>query len=119
MTKLRVAVTALCAAACIATGATIASAATGTPEIDRANATIQLSGALNPVRCVGEDTLPYITYRGAYKGGESQALPDPTDYGLSGPLSITGINWTINMKTLRGVLNGVVTLSNAAGDRSR
>jgi hypothetical protein len=115
MTKLRVAVTALCAAACVAAGATIASAAAGTPEIDRANANIQLSGSLNPVRCVGEDAIPYITYIGGYRGGESQVVPDPTDYPLSGPLVISGINWTINLKTMRGVLNGEVTLSTAAG----
>ena len=115
MTKLRVAVTALCAAACVAAGATIANAGTGTPEVDRANANIQLSGSLNPVRCIGEDSMNYITYAGTYRGGESEVTPGFTDYPLTGSMVISGVDWTINLKTMRGVLTGLVTLSSAAG----
>jgi hypothetical protein len=97
-------------------GAVVANASTGTPEIDRANATIKSSGTLRPVRCVGEDGFPYVTYFGAWKGAENQLPPDATDYApLSGPWTVTGITWTINMKTLRGALTAAVSLVNAAG----
>jgi hypothetical protein len=59
--------------------------------------------------------MPYNTYFGAWTGTEGQLLPDPTDYALSGPWNVTGITWTVNMKTLRGVLTGAVTLTNSAG----
>jgi hypothetical protein len=88
-------------------------AGTATPEIDRANATMQLNGNLRGISCVGEDKMPYVTYVGSYAGGESQMLPDPTDYPLSGPLSISGVAWTINTKTGRGVLTGTITLGPA------
>jgi hypothetical protein len=90
-------------------------AALGTPEIDRANATIQLTGTLKSHSCAGEDSIRYITYSGAWNGGETQMLPDPTDYTLSGSMSVTGIKWTTNLSTGRGVLTGTVTLSSAAG----
>lgn len=90
-------------------------ATSGTPEIDRANAKITLQGKLAPTKCVGEDGVGYLTYKGSYTGSESQILPDPTDYTLSGLLTVSGIHWTINTKTLRGVLTGTVTLSAAAG----
>jgi hypothetical protein len=96
-------------------GAVVANASTGTPEIDRANATLKFSGTLKPVQCTGEDGMPYNTYFGSWTGSENQVLPDPTDYGLSGPWNVTGITWTVNMKTLRGVLTGTVTIINAAG----
>ncbi len=116
MTRLRVAVVAvLCATVGGLVGATVAGAGSGTPEIDRANATIQVAGKLNPLRCVGEDGMPYITYSGSWKGGESQMTPDPTDYPLNGQLVVSGIQWTINLKTQRGVLNGKVVLLSAAG----
>jgi hypothetical protein len=53
----------------------------------------------------------------SFTGGESQILPDPTDYGLTGPLTISAIQWTINRTTGRGVLTGTITLSTAAGSR--
>ena len=94
----------------------VAQAATsGTPEIDRANATITLHGNLTPTKCVGEDGVTYVTFKGTYAGGEGQILPDPTDYTLTGPLTVSGIHWTINTATLRGVLTGTVTLSTTAG----
>ena len=97
-------------------GGMVAQAATsGTPEIDRANATIKLHGNLTPAKCVGEDGVTYVTYKGTYTGGQSQILPDPTDYTLTGPLTVSGVNWTINTTTHRGVLKGTVTLSTSAG----
>jgi hypothetical protein len=90
-------------------------AASGTPEVDRANATMQLSGSLRPTNCVGEDAVKYVTYKGSFRGGESQFLPDPTDYGLTGSLAINAIQWTISRPTGRGVLIGTITLTNAAG----
>jgi hypothetical protein len=90
-------------------------AASGTPEVDRASSTMQLSGQLRPTNCVGEDAGKYVTYKGSYRGGESQFLPDPTDYALSGSLSINAIQWTISRNTGRGVLTGAITLQNAAG----
>ena len=96
-------------------GAIVANAASGTPEIDRANAKISVQGQTKAISCVGEDGVKYLTYSGAWKGSESQVVPDPTDYPLSGPLYITGIKWTINTKTLRGVLTAKITLASSAG----
>ena len=99
---------------CFALGGVVVHAATGTPEIDRANATMQLSGSLKSHGCVGEDSTDYVTYTGSWKGAETQMVPDPTDYPLSGNLLISGIRWTINSQTARGVLTGTITLSNAS-----
>jgi hypothetical protein len=97
-------------------GMAVRAATSGTPEVDRANATTQLIGQFKPpTSCVGEDGVSYTTYRGTLKGGESQILPDPTDYSLTGPLTISGINWTINRSTLRGLLTGTITLSTSTG----
>ncbi len=85
-------------------------ASTAKPEIDRANANIQLGGALKSITCKGEDKITYITYVGSWAGGESQVLPDPTDYPLSGNLTVSGIDWTINQSTGRGVLTGKAAL---------
>jgi hypothetical protein len=106
-----------------AIGAVVARAATTppSPEVDRANASIQLSGTLKAVTCTGEDTVgtppaptPYVTYLGTWKGAEGQVVPDPTDYNLSGSLTVTRIQWTINLSTGRGVLTGTATLTNSA-----
>jgi hypothetical protein len=64
---------------------------------------------------VGEDKISYVTYTGNLVGGETQMLPDPTDYNLTGSLAISNIQWTINTQTGRGVLTGKATLTNAAG----
>jgi hypothetical protein len=108
-------------ASCVAlggvAGALLAPTPVLKPEIDRANATIQLGGALKSVTCFGEDKLasgaktPYVTYTGTWKGSENQILPDATDYDLSGTLKVTGITWTINLNTDRGVFNGAATLT--------
>jgi hypothetical protein len=108
-----VAIGVACCSVGVLTGGVVAYAVSGTPEIDRANATIQLQGNLRPITCTGEDATPYATWSGSLKGGESQVVPDPTDYPLSGPLAVTGIKWTINMTTKRGVLTGKITLSTA------
>src|SRR4030081_2542056 len=79
----------LCAIVGVVAGTLVASAITSTPEIDRANARLQLSGQLTPARCVGEDTTNYITYSGSWTGGETQVLPDATDYGLGGKVTVS------------------------------
>jgi hypothetical protein len=99
---------------CLALGGVVVHAATGTPEVDRANVTMQLAGTLKAHGCVGEDSTDYVTYTGSWKGGETQMVPDATDYSLSGNLAVSGIRWTINSKTGRGVLTGTITLSTAA-----
>jgi hypothetical protein len=109
---------AVCGVACLSLGAVVggvvAQAQTApTPEIDRANATMQLSGTLRSRGCAGEDATDYVTYRGSWKGGETQMLPDPTDYSLTGALTVSAIQWTINSKTGRGVLTGTITLTNS------
>lgn len=86
----------------------------GPPLIDRANATIQLGGSLKAKNCVGVSAVPYVTYSGSFKGGETQMLPDPTPVPLSGNLAVTKILWTINLKTDRGVLTATVKLSTAS-----
>jgi hypothetical protein len=100
---------------CFVLGGAVVHAATGTPEVDRANATMQLAGSVKGVSCVGEDGTSYTTYSGSWKGGETQFVPDPTDYSLSGSLVVSSIRWTINTKTNRGVLVGAAKLTNAAG----
>ena len=101
---------------CGGAGVLVGHAATsGTPEIDRANATFQLSGNLKSAGCVGEDNTDYVTYKGAWAGGESQQVPDATDYTLSGPVTIKGIKWTINSVTGRGILTGNIALTDPAG----
>jgi hypothetical protein len=86
----------------------------GPPLIDRANAQIKLSGQLKPTTCVGVGGVKYETYFGAWSGGESQLLPDPTPRPLSGTLTVTGIQWTINLVTGRGLLTGAAKLSSAS-----
>ena len=106
----------LVAATAVAAGAlggVIAHAAVGTPEIDRANATMQLTGNLRSVGCVGEDNTDYVTWFGAWTGSEAQIVPDATDYPLSGAVNVTGIRWTINSATHRGVLTAAITLTTA------
>jgi len=109
------------AVACLVAGGVVVGRATsGTPEIDRANATMSLQGNLTQVTCPGEDGpapggTPYMTLRGAYSGSETQYVPDATDYSLSGKVKITGIAWTINLSTKRGVLTGTITLIGSAG----
>jgi hypothetical protein len=95
------------------------------PEIDRANANIQLGGTLASKTCNGEDIIattgqptPYETWSGTWKGSESQVVPDPTDYPLSGALKVSGIEWTINLNTGRGVLVGKAVLTNSAANKA-
>jgi hypothetical protein len=111
-----------CAALGALAGGFVAEAATTpAPEVDRANANIQLGGTLVSKTCHGEDgtatggPIPYVTYSGTWMGSEGQVLPDPTDYLLSGALKVSGIKWTINLNTGRGVLTGnaVLTTSTA------
>jgi hypothetical protein len=106
----------------LAGGFAAQAATTPTPEVDRANANIQLSGTLVSKTCNGEDPtatggpIPYVTYSGAWKGSEGQVVPDPTDYPLSGALKVSGIKWTINMNTGRGILTGKAVLTSSAAN---
>ena len=109
----RVVVVAATAVTAGALGGVIAHAAVGTPEIDRANATMQLTGNLRSVGCVGEDATDYVTWLGSWTGSEAQIVPDATDYTLTGAVTVSGIKWTINSSTHRGVLTAGITLTAA------
>jgi hypothetical protein len=93
------------------------------PEVDRANATIQLGAPapLTGIRCLGEDKTasgaktPYITYSGTWSGGETESVAGESDYPLSGTLTVSGISWTINLLTDRGVLTGKAVLTTPPG----
>jgi hypothetical protein len=112
----RILIVAATAAGLFAT--TIAAVAiVGTPEIDQANVTMRLTAkpAFVPKACPGEDGIGYRTYRGTWKGTESEVTPGLTDYDLTGPIAITRVEWTINLKTQRGVLTGTATLNSPTG----
>jgi hypothetical protein len=98
-----------------ATGAAVghAAAVAGTPEVDKANATLSFSAQppLRQVSCAGEDGSPYVTFSGTYIGSETDVTVGSTDYSLSGTAVIKGISWTINTATKRGYLTGAITLS--------
>jgi hypothetical protein len=95
-------------------GVLVKAATSGTPEVDKANVTIAIKAhKFTSAQCVGEDAGPYVTYRGRWIGTETDAVP-ATDYNLSGPITVTGIVWTINTSTRRGVLTGVIKLTDAA-----
>ncbi len=105
-----------CCALVAGNGAVFASS--GTPEINRANATMNLTGTYpSVVSCTGEDTINYRTYRagGPWTGPQTEVAPDPADYALSGALSFTNIVWTINLNTQRGVYRATATLRTTAG----
>jgi hypothetical protein len=93
------------------------------PEVDPANATIQL-GASTPLvgtPCLGEDKLasgaktPYVTYRGTWTGGATETVAGESDHPLSGTLTVSSIVWTINLNTNRGVLSGKAVLTSPPG----
>jgi hypothetical protein len=105
-------------ATCLVVGGGIAAAAAvGTPEIDQANATIQVKpiSTFVPKVCAGEDGIRYETWRGVWKGGETDLTPGSTDYVLSGPITVGNIVWTVNLKTFRGVLTATAALTAPAG----
>ncbi|MGD0083723.1 MAG: hypothetical protein ABSD78_11055 [Acidimicrobiales bacterium] len=103
---------ALATAAVVISGAGVAMASSGVPEVDEANATIAVKPVSKfvPTTCAGEDGVGYVTYRGAWKGAETDVTPGSTDYNLSGRLTIKGIVWTINLQTDRGILKGKADL---------
>jgi hypothetical protein len=83
----------------------------GTPERDIAEATMRLASAKPTVaNCTGEDGDSYVTYQWNWAGNETDALPGSTDYNLTGTLEFTNLEWTINLKTQRGLLRGTATL---------
>ncbi len=103
----------VCSSLGVVTGGVIAHAATNpvpTPEINRANATIQLSGTLTAATCQGEDATKYLTYTGTWTGGERRFAPEATDYSLAGAVTVSHIAWTIDLATARGVLTGNISL---------
>src|ERR1700722_4474823 len=100
--------------ACLVSAGGIAASAfaAGGPEVDEANASIQLpSSTFTPTNCAGEDGVKYVTYRGAWKGGETDLTPGSTDYNLTGNLTIKKVVWTINLTTDRGLLTGSAKLN--------
>src|ERR1700694_822712 len=104
----------LAVAASFAPGAVI-QAASGTPEVDKANATLSMSGNLVPTTCTGEDATPYTTYRGKWIGSQTETTTGTTDYVLGGILQGGSIVWTINQTTKRGALSGAVRLTSSTG----
>jgi hypothetical protein len=92
-------------------------AATSTPEVDKANAHMELKAQppLRSLTCTGEDGIGYVTLSGTYTGTETDVTPGSTDYSLSGSVVIKGVSWTINTATGRGYLTGAITLSSTAG----
>ncbi len=120
-TRFVVALAVVCSSLGVLTGGLVAhaQAAPGTPEIDRANVkVINLQGpTLTAARCTGEDAMAYITYTGGpFTGGVNQILPDPTDYPIpaNSPLTLSAIVWTVNLKTMRGVLTATVGIGPAS-----
>lgn len=93
--------------------------AAATTEIDRADASFQLSGTPRVVHCVGEDSATkYTQYVATYTGAEGDTSPAvPTDlttggldHGLSGQLTWNTARITFNDLTGRGVANGTLLL---------
>jgi hypothetical protein len=105
----------------LATGSIAAVAIVGTPEIDQANVTWDLATrqAFVPKVCAGEDGINYRTLRGIWKGTENEVTPGATDYNLTGPITVNRVEWTINLKSQRGVLTGVVTLLPPTGGTAK
>jgi hypothetical protein len=93
----------------------VAFASAPTPEIDNANAKITLNGTIHYVSCLGEDAKNYRTYTGTWNGAEAQNSADATDHSLSGSLTVSGMHWTINTTTRRGVLIANIALKTASG----
>jgi hypothetical protein len=98
-------------------GAVAAVAIVGTPEIDQANVTLSLATRTPfvPTACAGEDGTNYRTLRGIWNGNEVEVAPGSTDYNLTGPITVNRVEWTINLKSQRGVLTGLVTLRSPTG----
>jgi hypothetical protein len=110
-----IAVAAAAAAVVAATGGVALAYTIGTPEVDQANATIQMGSATPKVTtCAGEDGNPYETLQWNWVGGETDTTPGSTDYNLTGKLKVKNAQWTINLNTGRGVLQGTAVLQNPA-----
>lgn len=105
----------IAALAAVGISAGVAVAASGVPEIDRANATMRLAAEPQFVSraCAGEDGIRYVTFRGGWHGGEIDVTPGSTDYSLKGVLTISKVVWTVNLETQRGVLAGAAVLTEA------
>jgi hypothetical protein len=93
-------------------GSALWASAAGVPAIDEANANIQMGAAkFKAISCTGVGAVPYVTYAGTWTGGETDLTPGTTPYSLTGPLTISKVEWTINLSTDRGVLHGVATFA--------
>jgi hypothetical protein len=87
----------------------------GVPEVDQANATIQMAQATPTVTsCAGEDGNKYETFQWKWVGGETDTTPGSTDYNLTGKLTVKNVQWTINLNTQRGVLEGAAALTSSS-----
>lgn len=90
-------------------------AVVGIPEVDSANATMQLQpGTFKQRSCTGEDATKYATWRGSWKGNEVDVTPGSTDYVLTGTVDIRNVVWTVNLTTLRGLLRARIVLIDPA-----
>ncbi|MGD0593574.1 MAG: hypothetical protein ABSB54_07845 [Acidimicrobiales bacterium] len=108
-------VVALVTFALITVGSVAIAVAAGAPRINEANAGMQLAASkFTVVRCTGVKGITYETWRGTWKGGETDHTPGSTPYNLSGPITIKNIVWTINLKTDRGVLRGTTVFHSDA-----
>ncbi|MGO9559741.1 MAG: hypothetical protein ACLPQS_15255 [Acidimicrobiales bacterium] len=90
----------------------IAMAAGGVPLVDEAYATMAVKApkAFVPTACTGVGGVPYVTYRGSWRGTETDGSPGSTPYNLTGAFTVSKIVWTINLQTQRGVLHGKAAL---------
>jgi hypothetical protein len=114
---MRAVVVMVAAAALLVAGAVAFAGVAATPEVDRANATMQLKGKFASVQCVGEDGGGYTTLRGKWKGPENDVTPGSTDYLLTGNLLVAKVVWTINLATQRGVIRSGITLTDPGANR--
>jgi hypothetical protein len=101
----------------------LASAVTG-PEIDKANATIQVAATkVTAIQCPGFNAggvnAPYETWTFGWKGTETNTPPVSTNYNLTGTFTVPKVTWTVDLATGRGVLTGTATLKNVPPDGSK
>jgi hypothetical protein len=111
-------VAAIAIGALVLAGAGVAMAGTiGTPEIVAESATITVApqAAFVPTSCTGVGGVPYVSYVGAsWVGTETAAAPVLPPFNLTGTFSVTGIVWTINLSTGRGLLRGTAVFASPA-----
>ena len=91
-------------------GSVAVASALGQPNINNANAQIQVkpTSTFKVTQCTGVNGVPYMTWTGSWRGAE--AGPASGTYNLSGPVTVSNVVWTVNLKTDRGVLTGSASL---------